>query len=225
MKFLCLDTTLNNCSIHIISSQKELLNLSDKNQPPSDIIPRLVSDALLDLKLIPTDISGIIVATGPGNFTSLRVGISFGVGFAKAIAVPIYGVSSLEGLILSHEKILKKNQKFLVSIKARGEDYFFQLFDNNSKAFSKPIKANINKAKELYSDQDLFFLGSGSRDVAIHFDQKEKIISNEDNINFFEVYRNIKENLLNYEDNIWPLYLADPVAEKKDPLWFAKKKI
>ena len=224
MKFLCLDTTLNNCSIHIISSQKELLNLSDKNQPPSDIIPRLVSDALLDLKLIPTDISGIIVATGPGNFTSLRVGISFGVGFAKAIAVPIYGVSSLEGLILSHEKILKKNQKFLVSIKARGEDYFFQLFDNNSKAFSKPIKANINKAKELYSDQDLFFLGSGSRDIAISFNQKEKIICNEDDINFFEVYKNIKENLLNYKDNVWPLYLADPVAEKKDPLWFAKKK-
>ena len=224
MKFLCLDTTLNNCSIHIISSQKELLNLSDKNQPPSDIIPRLVSDALLDLKLIPTDISGIIVATGPGNFTSLRVGISFGVGLAKAIAVPIYGVSSLEGLILSHEKILKKNQKFLVSIKARGEDYFFQLFDNNSKAFSKPIKANINKAKELYSDQDLFFLGSGSRDIAISFNQKEKIICNEDDINFFEVYKNIKENLLNYEDNVWPLYLADPVAEKKDPLWFAKKK-
>ena len=224
MKFLCLDTTLNNCSIHIISSQKELLNLSDKNQPPSDIIPRLVSDALLDLKLTPTDIDGIVVATGPGNFTSLRVGISFGVGLAKAIAVPIYGVSSLEGLILSHEKILKKNQKFLVSIKARGEDYFFQLFDNNSIAFSKPIKANINKAKELYSEQDLFFLGSGSRDVAVNFNQKEKIICNEDDINFFEVYKNIKENLLNYKDNVWPLYLADPVAEKKDPLWFAKKK-
>ena len=107
MKFLCLDTTLNNCSIHIISSKKELLTLSDKNQPPSDIIPRLVSDALLDLKLIAADIDGIIVATGPGNFTSLRVGISFGVGLAKAIAVPIYGVSSLEGLILSHEKSLK----------------------------------------------------------------------------------------------------------------------
>lgn len=224
MKFLCLDTTLNNCSIHIISSQKELLNLSDKNQPPSDIIPRLVSDALLDLKLTSTDIDGIIVATGPGNFTSLRVGISFGVGLAKAIAVPIYGVSSLEGLILSHEKILKKNQKFLVSIKARGEDYFFQLFDNNSIGFSKPIKADINKAKELYSDQDLFFLGSGSRDIAISFNQKEKIICNEDDINFFQVYNNIKENLLNYKDNVWPLYLADPVAEKKDPLWFAKKK-
>ena len=224
MKFLCLDTTLNNCSIHIISSQKELLNLSDKNHPPSDIIPRLVSDALLDLKLTPTDIDGIVVATGPGNFTSLRVGISFGVGLAKAIAVPIYGVSSLEGLILSHEKSLKKNQKFLVSIKARGEDYFFQLFDNNSIAFSKPIKANINKAKELYFDQDMFFLGSGSRDIAISFNQKEKIICNEDDINFFEVYKNIKENLLNYKDNVWPLYLADPVAEKKDPLWFAKKK-
>ena len=225
MKFLCLDTTLNNCSIHIISSKKELLTLSDNNQPPSDIIPRLVSDALLDLKLTAADIDGIIVATGPGNFTSLRVGISFGLGLAKAIAAPIYGISSLQGLMLSHKKILKKNQKFLVAIKARGKDYFFQLFDNTSLAFTKPIKANINKAKELYSDQDLFFLGSGSRDVAIHFDQKEKIISNEDNINFFEVYRNIKENLLNYEDNIWPLYLADPVAEKKDPLWFAKKKI
>ena len=58
----------------------------------------------------------------------------------------------------------------------------------------------------------------------INFNQKEKIICNEDDINFFEVYKNIKENLLNYKDNVWPLYLADPVAEKKDPLWFAKKK-
>ena len=80
MKFLCLDTTLNNCSIHIVSPGKECLTVSDNQVPPSDVIPILVKKAMLKLNLKISDIDGIIVATGPGNFTSLRVGISFGVG-------------------------------------------------------------------------------------------------------------------------------------------------
>ena len=76
MKFLCLDTTLNNCSIHIVTPGKECLTVSDNQVPPSDVIPILVKKAMLKLNLKISDIDGIIVATGPGNFTSLRVGIS-----------------------------------------------------------------------------------------------------------------------------------------------------
>ena len=127
MKFLCLDTTLNNCSIHIVSPGKESLTVSDNQVPPSDVIPILVKKAMLKLNLKISDIDGIIVATGPGNFTSLRVGISFGVGLSKSLSIPIYGVSSLQSLVFSFREEIKKNENFLVTIKARGEDYFFQL--------------------------------------------------------------------------------------------------
>ena len=121
MKFLCLDTTLNNCSIHIVSPGKECLTVSDNQVPPSDVIPILVKKAMLKLNLKISDIDGIIVATGPGNFTSLRVGISFGVGLSKSLSIPIYGISSLQSLMFCFCEGTKKNENFLVAIKARGE--------------------------------------------------------------------------------------------------------
>ena len=223
MKFLCLDTTLNNCSIHIVSHGKECLTVSDNQVPPSDVIPILVKKAMLKLNLKISDIDGIIVATGPGNFTSLRVGISFGVGLSKSLSIPIYGVSSLQSLVFSFREEIKKNENFLVTIKARGEDYFFQLFDNKAKPSAEAVKANIFYAQELFANYNLSFIGDGSLDIAIKLGQKENIICNNNDIDFLKVFENMNKNILNYKDNVWPLYLAEPVAEKKDPQWFAKK--
>ena len=223
MKFLCLDTTLNNCSIHIVSPGKECLTVSDNHVPPSDVIPILVKKAMLKLNLKISDIDGIIVATGPGNFTSLRVGISFGVGLSKSLSIPIYGVSSLQSLVFSFREEIKKNENFLVTIKARGEDYFFQLFDNKAKPSAEAVKANIFYAQELFANYNLSFIGDGSLDIAIKLGKKENIICNNNDIDFLKVFENMNKNILNYKDNVWPLYLADPVAEKKDPQWFAKK--
>ena len=223
MKFLCLDTTLNNCSIHVVSSGKECLTVSDNQVPPSDVIPILVKKAMLKLNLKISDIDGIIVATGPGNFTSLRVGISFGVGLSKSLSIPIYGVSSLQSLVFSFREEIKKNENFLVTIKARGEDYFFQLFDNKAKPSAEAVKANIFYAQELFANYNLFFIGDGSLDIAIKLGQKENIICNNNDIDFLKVFENMNKNILKYKDNVWPLYLAEPVAEKKDPQWFAKK--
>ena len=223
MKFLCLDTTLNNCSIHIVSHGKECLTVSDNQLPPSDVIPILVKKAMLKLNLKISDIDGIIVATGPGNFTSLRVGISFGVGLSKSLSIPIYGVSSLQSLVFSFREEIKKNENFLVTIKARGEDYFFQLFDNKAKPSAEAVKANIFYAQELFANYNLSFIGDGSLDIAIKLGQKENIICNNNDIDFLKVFENMNKNILKYKDNVWPLYLAEPVAEKKDPQWFAKK--
>ena len=223
MKFLCLDTTLNNCSIHIVSPGKECLTVSDNHVPPSDVIPILVKKAMLKLNLKISDIDGVIVATGPGNFTSLRVGISFGVGLSKSLSIPIYGVSSLQSLVFSFREDIKKNENFLVTIKARGEDYFFQLFDNKAKPSAEAVKANIFYAQELFANYNLSFIGDGSLDIAIKLGKKENIICNNNDIDFLKVFENMNKNILKYKDNVWPLYLAEPVAEKKDPQWFAKK--
>ena len=48
---------------------------------------------------------------------------------------------------------------------------------------------------------------------------------NNDEIDFLLVFEGMKKNISYYQNNLQPVYLSDPVAEKKDPLWFAKKKI
>ncbi len=44
----------------------------------------------------PGRLSAVTVSLGPGSFTGLRVGVSFGVGLAMGLGVPLRGVGSLE---------------------------------------------------------------------------------------------------------------------------------
>jgi tRNA threonylcarbamoyl adenosine modification protein YeaZ len=51
-------------------------------------------------------IRGVIVGTGPGSFTGLRVGIATAKGIAHALGVPIVGVSTAEALISAASRSL-----------------------------------------------------------------------------------------------------------------------
>jgi len=43
-----------------------------------------------------SDLSAVFISTGPGMYTGLRVGISIGQGMARALGLPLVGVSRLE---------------------------------------------------------------------------------------------------------------------------------
>lgn len=44
----------------------------------------------------PSELTGLAVATGPGSFTSLRIGVSFIKGMALAVNIPLVGIPSLD---------------------------------------------------------------------------------------------------------------------------------
>lgn len=46
----------------------------------------------------PAELTGLAVATGPGSFTSLRVGLAFIKGLALALKIPVVGIPSLDVL-------------------------------------------------------------------------------------------------------------------------------
>jgi len=49
------------------------------------------------------DLSAVGVATGPGSFTGLRIGLSMAKGLAQALAIPIIGIPTLDILASQHE--------------------------------------------------------------------------------------------------------------------------
>jgi len=63
-----------------------------------DLLPR-VRSLLDDRDIVLGDLSGVIVGTGPGAFTGLRVGIATAKGIAHALGLPIAGVSSGAALL------------------------------------------------------------------------------------------------------------------------------
>jgi tRNA threonylcarbamoyladenosine biosynthesis protein TsaB len=62
-------------------------------------------DALLArLDVRPASIAAIVVGTGPGAFTGLRVGIATAKGMAHALGVPLVGVSTADGLLAGADR-------------------------------------------------------------------------------------------------------------------------
>ncbi|MBM3665834.1 MAG: tRNA (adenosine(37)-N6)-threonylcarbamoyltransferase complex dimerization subunit type 1 TsaB, partial [Actinobacteria bacterium] len=48
----------------------------------------------------PCDLDDIVVGLGPGGFTGIRIGIATALGLGQALAIPVHGASTLEGLAL-----------------------------------------------------------------------------------------------------------------------------
>ena len=224
MTFLCVNTSFNNCSISLVSKEKNIICNEDRNNPPSDIISILVEDSLKSASLKINDISGIITILGPGNYTSIRVGIAFSLGLSKSMSMPIYGISALEAISISQKKIFEKNEMYLVSIKAVKNEFFFQVFNYLSEPLSEPIKSKLSSIKKLLSNRNLVLIGPGSTEIRELINLKNKIIETKDYIDFQQVLKHIMKKPSQYKDVI-PLYLSNPLAEKKDISWFVKKEI
>jgi len=45
-----------------------------------------------------SDLKGIVVASGPGSFTGLRIGMGTAKAMAYALHIPLYGVMTMDGL-------------------------------------------------------------------------------------------------------------------------------
>lgn len=57
------------------------------------------ADALLrDARRSPQDVEAVVVGTGPGSFTSTRIGLAVARGLALSLDVPVAGVSTLDVL-------------------------------------------------------------------------------------------------------------------------------
>jgi tRNA threonylcarbamoyl adenosine modification protein YeaZ len=57
-----------------------------------------IAAALAEAGVRPGDLGAIVAGLGPGPYTGLRVGLATAASMAQALAIPAYGVCSLDGL-------------------------------------------------------------------------------------------------------------------------------
>jgi len=96
MIVLGLDTTGAECSVSIVDAAAVRAHISRNiGRGHAEILAVMVEEALSAAKLTPKDIDRIAVCTGPGNFTGLRVAMSFAKGFALPRNLPVVGIDAL----------------------------------------------------------------------------------------------------------------------------------
>ena len=63
-----------------------------------------VDALLLAARAAPSDLTALVVGTGPGSFTGTRVGLAFARGLSLALDIPVAGVSTLAALATSTDR-------------------------------------------------------------------------------------------------------------------------
>lgn len=114
---LAIDTSTDRTSVSIVRDGKALIELHhDDALAHGEVLPKLVQQALA----IENKIDLVAIGMGPGPFTGLRVGISFGQSFALAREIPWKGVSSLDAIAVDAGV-----EDFIVAIDARRQELFW----------------------------------------------------------------------------------------------------
>lgn len=86
----------------------------------------LVQESLAAVGLRPRDLSAIVVGTGPGPFTGLRVGLVTAVTMGHALAIPVHGISSLDALARSVLSLGADGpEEFVVATDARRKEVYW----------------------------------------------------------------------------------------------------
>ena len=155
MKTLLINTCTNRIIVAIADSEATFSSCNEiiENQM-SNIIMTKIEKCFEEAGLKPNDIDQIIVATGPGSYTGIRIGVTIAKTMAWALNKKIIPISSLEFMISGYEE-----EKLLVPyIDARREAVFTGVYNKNLDQFWDDQYITIEKLIEYLKGKDYIFV-------------------------------------------------------------------
>jgi tRNA threonylcarbamoyl adenosine modification protein YeaZ len=132
---LAIDSSTTFLRVGLMGTNGEIFSgeNNDRYRHAEFIFP-LIDKVISEAKIEKAEIGGIIVSTGPGSFTGLRIGMSAAKGLAVALDIPIVGVSIFNALA---GRLYKHYNKAAVVIQSRRDEFYLGIidaagFDDNS---------------------------------------------------------------------------------------------
>lgn len=153
---LLIETATDNCSIGL-SQGKDLLALHEINSfnKHGRLITTLIQKCLDEAQLSAQDLDAIAVSSGPGSFTSLRIGIATAKGMCYALNKPLLAIDTMQAL--AQGAVLETDQEdcyYIPMIDARSMGVYLAVFDKKGKAVAALERKKVEENSfELYTQQ------------------------------------------------------------------------
>jgi tRNA threonylcarbamoyladenosine biosynthesis protein TsaB len=168
MRVLAIDTALAACSAAVLDTALGGIVASESVpmvRGHAEALVPLIARVMERSDLEFPDIDRIVVTTGPGSFTGLRVGISAARGIALASDRPAFGVTTLSAYAAPH---LAENDgaPVIVAIDARHDHVYLQVFAPGGRILITPRLAPLSDAARAACDTPCRIVGSAARSVA-----------------------------------------------------------
>lgn len=162
MSILSIDTSTTRAELAI--QTKDSIFEVENSTPNSHIesLDNLFIELLSVANCEAKEIEKILIGSGPGSFTGLRIGYSYAIGLATALQIPLVKYSTLKAYAYSYFT----NQDLVVCLAdARRGEFFTSIFKNESECSFSELKPVVeNKILELEEIQNIIRLES-SKDV------------------------------------------------------------
>lgn len=147
---LGIETSGIRCSVAWWQNGTVLLeyNLDRKNEH-SILLAALVEKGFNELGINSSTVTHVVIGTGPGSFTGLRIGMSYAKGFCLGHSIPLIPVTNFE--LLSD---LAEDEKFPVFtlIEAGKGNYYTGVFKKEKTTLNQKFLAPTSQLKQQVSD-------------------------------------------------------------------------
>ena len=224
MNSLIIDTTYGSCSASIIDSNMHCFyTFNSSNKLQSETITSVTLETFKKAKKDIKDISNLVVTNGPGNFTSIRVGVSFALGIAKGLSLPVYSISSLDLLSIFENEKLIKDKSYICVMPSRGNEFFVKVFEKNSDSSSDILKLKKADLENQFSKNSYVAVINSLQNEQINIENFNLIERNLGDMSLDLVLK-IKNNNLELNKLEELNYFSNPSAEKVRSSWYMKKK-
>ena len=219
---LHLETSTKVCSV-ALSLNGNLIALKENEEDGyshGENLTLFIQDVLKQASISVKELNAVSVASGPGSYTGLRIGVSTAKGLCYPLNIPLIAIDSLTSL----KEIAKEkhpNSTLCSLIDARRMEVY-NLFYSSSNELLKPISADIIE-KDSYSQFEPFvYFGDGAEKLQELWKGRNCIADTSITSSAkgqtklaFEKYRNQEfEDLAYFE----PFYLKDFVSNAKKTL-------
>ena len=168
-----------------------------------EALPRIIS-AFNKANITPKDLDKIIVVTGPGSFTGIRIGVTIAKIIAWSLNIPIVPISGLTAMAISN----KQEGYSMPLIDARRGFVYGALYDNNINPIIDDIHIPLDELTKKSHDYSPITVITNNK-----IETEYNISSYEPDILKIVTYFKNKEGLNPHMIN--PIYLKKTEAEEK----------
>lgn len=165
-KILHIETATDVCSI-AVSDGLQLLSIQQAEgvRQHAAQITLLIQSVLKQARLSLPEIDAVSVSSGPGSYTSLRVGTSTAKGICYTLDKPLIAVDTLQSLALASLKAEREEGLYLPMIDARRMEVYTARFDATNERLTEaaPLIVEENTfQEELTKGIPLILSGNGA---------------------------------------------------------------
>jgi len=170
MYILHLETATKVCSVALSfnGELKQLAEIDNDAFAHGEQLTLLVEEVLNKEGITVKELNAVSVASGPGSYTGLRIGVATAKGLCFALNIPLIAVDALTSLVEMAKSKIQEDKNLCAMIDARRMEVF-SLIHSAAGEVLKPISADVLDENAYQAVEPFFYFGDGADKMKEHW--------------------------------------------------------